>query len=423
MRKLFLMVFGTAVYLSCLNVSAITIKCMYLSNVDSDKTMKAIVNEYEEKYPDRKVELMPIPAVSGEDSKIILMLKDKNLGIDTARLYIETLDTLASGNVISPIPELKDWKGWKDFIPALDKKMIRNGKYYGIPCCTNSRCLYYNKNIFEKAGIPVPWQPKNWNDIYEAAKKIKEKVPGIIPFWFKLTTAQAAEMFLYGTNDRYMKDGKWVVTSQGILEVFEFVQKIIKENLSDHISKLINTQAPNFVEKEYMPKERVGIVLSGSWVINQWVDDDKKHLQDIYLRAMMPTNKGQAPGFITLSDGHFFAMTPHTEKREATLDFMKFACNKESVLKDCIYEGNLTCRTDTGEMEEYPEQLREFTKHLEYAEFNPSEPEYYAVANGFNDALNLVAVGQATPLEAMNQYATNMERELGKDKIVREYKK
>ena len=414
-----------AVLLCLGSINAESLKVMYFASPNNEAVMKELKESYEKAYPGNKIELMAIQTNTGtaEGSKTVMVLKDKNAGVDVARLHIETLDMLAAGKSISPIPELDGWKEWKNFYPALQEKMKYENKYYGIPYATNARILFYNKDLFKKAGIPVPWIPKSWQDIIDAARAIKKTSPDVIPFWLKLGTAQGVELLLYGTDDRYMENGKWVVESQGILDTFKLMQLIMKEGLTDHISKLISKEAGNYVEKEYIPEGKVGIVLTGAWIMRDWTGD-KSYIMDTYLRAPLPTQYGQGKGHITLSDGQFFALTTFTKKREAALEFMKFASSKEGVMTNAKIMGDLSSRLDVLEMDDYPDNLKEVTPYLEFTEFNPSSPEYFSVALGLNDAMNMVAIGHQTPEEAMKSFANNMEFELGKDKIVRkEYKK
>ena len=56
-----------------------------------------------------------------------------------------------------------------------------DGKTYGIPDGTDTRGLWFNKEIFAKAGLPADWQPKTWDDVLSAARTIKAAVPGVIP--------------------------------------------------------------------------------------------------------------------------------------------------------------------------------------------------------------------------------------------------
>ena len=77
---------------------------------------------------------------------------------------------------------LAKWSGWKEFSPAAQAAARgANGKVYGVSMGTDTRGLYYNKQVFAKAGLPVPWQPKTWADVLAAAEKIKATEPGVTP--------------------------------------------------------------------------------------------------------------------------------------------------------------------------------------------------------------------------------------------------
>ncbi|MFD7413990.1 extracellular solute-binding protein [Kitasatospora purpeofusca] len=70
------------------------------------------------------------------------------------------------------------------------------GTQYGIPFVSSSRVLFYNKAIFQKAGIAQP--PTTWNELKAAAEKIKAKVPGVTPYGLPLGPEEApAESMLW----------------------------------------------------------------------------------------------------------------------------------------------------------------------------------------------------------------------------------
>jgi sn-glycerol 3-phosphate transport system substrate-binding protein len=49
-----------------------------------------------------------------------------------------------------------------------------DGTMLSFPYNSSSPILYYNKDIFQKAGLDVNNPPKTWNEVWDAAKKIKE---------------------------------------------------------------------------------------------------------------------------------------------------------------------------------------------------------------------------------------------------------
>jgi sn-glycerol 3-phosphate transport system substrate-binding protein len=60
-----------------------------------------------------------------------------------------------------------------------------DGTMLSFPYNSSSPILYYNKDIFAKAGLDVDNPPKTWNEVWEAAKKIKSS--GAAPCGFTST--------------------------------------------------------------------------------------------------------------------------------------------------------------------------------------------------------------------------------------------
>lgn len=58
----------------------------------------------------------------------------------------------------------------KDYVQAVKKDVVRNGKIYGLPLSFDVMALYYNKDILDRAGIPVA--PKTWIEFQEQVKKL-----------------------------------------------------------------------------------------------------------------------------------------------------------------------------------------------------------------------------------------------------------
>jgi multiple sugar transport system substrate-binding protein len=52
---------------------------------------------------------------------------------------------------------------------------IHAGKRYGVPIFWDATMLYYNKSLFDKAGVPYPAADWTWADMIEAAEKLTVK--------------------------------------------------------------------------------------------------------------------------------------------------------------------------------------------------------------------------------------------------------
>ena len=54
---------------------------------------------------------------------------------------------------------------------------LEDGKYYAMPYRQDSWVLFYNKDMFDKAGVAAPDGTWTWDDYTKAAEELKEKLP------------------------------------------------------------------------------------------------------------------------------------------------------------------------------------------------------------------------------------------------------
>jgi len=58
----------------------------------------------------------------------------------------------------------------REYVQAVGKDVILDGKVYGLPLSLDNLALYYNKDLLDKAGIPEV--PQTWQDFQAAVKKL-----------------------------------------------------------------------------------------------------------------------------------------------------------------------------------------------------------------------------------------------------------
>ena len=61
----------------------------------------------------------------------------------------------------------------QDFVDVAQADFVDNGQIYALPLYVDTLALYYNKDLFNSAGIARP--PENWNDFNEAVKALTKK--------------------------------------------------------------------------------------------------------------------------------------------------------------------------------------------------------------------------------------------------------
>lgn len=61
---------------------------------------------------------------------------------------------------------------WDEYIQGPLESTMMDGKHYGIPFATNCTALYYNKDMFDEAGIEYPDENTTWDEFHEMAKAL-----------------------------------------------------------------------------------------------------------------------------------------------------------------------------------------------------------------------------------------------------------
>jgi ABC-type glycerol-3-phosphate transport system substrate-binding protein len=82
---------------------------------------------------------------------------------------------LARAGYLSPLDRFQfDWADFNGNV--LRDNMTVDGKIYLVPTYTDPHVLYYNKDMYEKAGIKEP--PKTWDELIAIAKKLTRDTDG-----------------------------------------------------------------------------------------------------------------------------------------------------------------------------------------------------------------------------------------------------
>ncbi len=92
---------------------------------------------------------------------------------------VGTATMMAGKGAIQPVQEMSEKAGKPinpdDFLGAVAGYYSSNeGKLISMPFNSSTPVLYYNKDAFKKAGLDAEKPPKTWQELHEAAKKLRE---------------------------------------------------------------------------------------------------------------------------------------------------------------------------------------------------------------------------------------------------------
>lgn len=135
-----------------------------------------IVSKYEAAHPDVKIAVQHAPW-SGYFTRLDAQLA-AHAGPDV--FFITNVPTYASRGQLEPLDSYIKASNFpiKDFNAGALKIHSLDGKLYSIPRDDAPEALYYNKDMFDAAGIPYPDATWNWSKLRDAALKLTKASDG-----------------------------------------------------------------------------------------------------------------------------------------------------------------------------------------------------------------------------------------------------
>ena len=194
-----------------------------------------IIADFEAQNPSIHVNYMGLTWDQGRD-KIPELVKQGHPP-SVVRIQTRALPGYVAEGYVEAIDEYMTPEFKSQFVPSLIGKGAQyQGRTFGLPVAVSVRALYYNKDLFERAGITTP--PQSWDDLKNAAIKVSQLSPDIRGFGIQgkgQETATYFDYFLWGNGgDVLSPDGTRAAFNnpQGV-EALTFLQGLINLNITN----------------------------------------------------------------------------------------------------------------------------------------------------------------------------------------------
>ena len=334
--------------------------------------------------------------------------------------YLKPLSELPGGSLVDA------WDGWAQIPQTVQDNMSFKGQRYGIPNGTDGRVLFYNKDLFQQAGLPQDWHPKSWDDITSAAQTIKSKLPDVIPLQInagansnfgEATTLQGFLPFLAGAGQLIYneQDLMWQGNTPAMREALSFFQTIYSQGLADK-SIQVNPQGRT-VSFQQFAAGKLAVVLESEYLYESVLAPDglapMANRETVVGYTLIPAMKPGAgirnQDFISLSGGGGRVINPYTSNPQAAWALLTFLESKAAVEKYFTYEPIISARQDANASLTDP--LLKFIADnvLKYTAYRPSLAVYPQVSAAIQSMVQSVAEGEASPEQAATTFADKIQ--------------
>src|SRR5262245_54521802 len=131
--------------------------------------LSALADAFMKENPDAKVKVTPVPW-DGAHNKIASAIAGQQTP-DVTMLGTTWVGEFAKTGALDVTPP--DFVKKDDFFPGAWETGVVDGTSYSVPWYVETRMLYVNKAIAEKAGITSA--PKTWDELTQAGKDLQTK--------------------------------------------------------------------------------------------------------------------------------------------------------------------------------------------------------------------------------------------------------
>lgn len=292
-------------------------------NTEEEKIANEAIARFNENNPDVEVKQTCVPVTSWSDfiQKWITM-STSGEAPDVINIGLEAVQMAVSNDLLMPLDEIVSEdqdlsKVKEEYAPVLLDGFSVDDNLYGLPNGTQTMVMYYNKTMFDEAGLEYPKDGWTWDEFYEDAKKLTKSDGSVYGFGLSSSYFQLTPW--WSTNNTALVDENQnpALNSKKMVESVEFLDKLVKEKVTpDPISSDVYTM---------FSSKQLAMVGAGRWVLNTWQDAGLTNAD--FDCVQWPVNEKEGSVF----GGAAWGISKNTENKELSIELLKSLVSEETL--------------------------------------------------------------------------------------------
>ncbi len=268
---------------------------------------------------------------------------------DIVVMHPDEVENYARGGVLMDLTDILngDIAGKGNYPDYVVEDFVIDGKNYGIPKDIGTLALFYNKDLFDNAGVEYPTSDWTWDDLSAAAEKLTDKDAGI-----------------YGLNaDNNGQNFYWNLIWQNEGDIFDPANKLCTfdspestEAIKYAISFIEKGHSPtpadfsNLTADEYFESSKSAMTYAGSWMLTEY-----QNVEDLNFGvAELPKGKVRA----SICSGMGFSVSAKTKYPEAAKKLAEYLGSEEAQTLQA--ESGVAIPAYKGTQQPWVDQFKDF---------------------------------------------------------------
>ena len=397
------------------NASKVTLRLFLWTPADELAANQELVTQFESSHPNLHVELMNQPGHGSAAMQKLMTMTAGGDAPDVVSLHGAYFVPFASKGLLEELaPYLEKDSELKEasFHPGLIELSKYDGKLYSLPRYSSVYCIFYNKDLFDAAGIDYPKDDWTWDDYLKAAKALTVDTNGdgkpdqygaAIDFWgarlYPWIWANGGQFFDIAKN-------RFTLTTPEVVGAIQFLVDL----------KLKHKVTPAFAEGEQteagdlFPAGNIAMYMTGAWAIQ-----DLKNVSFKWDVVVFPKQKQSA----TLLGTENYAISSSSKHKQEAWELMRFllsAKSQEFMAEKLDKEPSLLSVLRGSYLSAPVGYNRKaFVDSLDFGQMAPNIPQYNEVSHYWQEQLDSIWIGDVKVKDGLAEAERDMNKLLAEE--------
>lgn len=387
-----------------------------ISTWDNESTpqFKAVAEAFMEKYPNVVVDLIDTQS-SEYNNKLTVMLAGGDTDPDV--IMVKDAETQVSMKEKNQLLDLTDYIQRDSVDMSLyagaEEQLKMDGTQYTLPFRKDWYVLYYNKNLFDQAGVEYPSNDMTWDEYEELARKM---------------TSGEGSSKVYGTHNHTwmamvsnwaVQDGKNTLMSEDYSFLKPWYEQALRLQDDGIVQSYANLKTGSIHYISVFEQQQCAMLPMGSWFMSTLIQDKKDSKYDFEWGVAALPHPDGVPAGSTIGGVTPIGINAKSDVVDIAWEFVKFATSEEGALvlaqngvfpaaaSDAIVEA-------LSSMEGFPEDGKGALEVTNFVFDRPLDAKMASVRKVIEEEHDLIMIGEAdidTGITNMNERAAEARAE------------
>lgn len=317
-------------------------------------------------------------------------------------MLLDLTDKIADSDLIDPANYPEDIWGLYTY----------DEKYYAVPKDVDTIALWYNKAMFDEAGLAYPTADWTWDDVTEAAKKLTKEDGSQYGLAVRNDNNQAGYYNLIYDNGGYIINEDKTKSGWDDPKTIEAME-VLEGWIKDGVMPPIETMSENG-EDVLFQSGKAAMVLQGSWMVAAYRDNEytAENCDVVELPKSATTGRRAS-----VYNGLGWAASANGKNTENAWKLIEYLGSEKAQKKQAelgvtmsAYKGTSDAWANSAEF-----NLQAYLNMMEDMEIRPYSKSTVTWENEDNEILKSVYMGEKSMADACKEMADQMNEKLAEE--------